>query len=80
MAVAAIAGALTQSVIGWCAGATGIRDLAQLSGGASQETWSFVIEQPDGDIAAILRRSPPGYGSVSGRAAGLDVEDRKSVV
>ncbi|NEW86045.1 phosphotransferase family protein [Rhodopseudomonas sp. WA056] len=74
MAAAAIADALKKSVVGWCAGATGIRDLAQLSGGASQETWSFVIERPDGDIAAILRRSPPGYGSVSGRAAGLDVE------
>ncbi|WP_420133783.1 phosphotransferase family protein [Rhodopseudomonas sp.] len=70
----AIADALAHSVRRWCAGATGIRAAAQLSGGASQETWSFVIERPDGDIAAILRRSPPGYGSVSGRAAGLDAE------
>ncbi|RJF66796.1 phosphotransferase family protein [Rhodopseudomonas palustris] len=74
MAAPAIADALAHSVKRWCAGATGIRAAAQLSGGASQETWSFVIERPDGDIAAILRRSPPGYGSVSGRAAGLDAE------
>ncbi|MCG6203297.1 phosphotransferase family protein [Rhodopseudomonas sp. HC1] len=74
MTKAAIADALAHSVRRWCAGATGIRAAAQLSGGASQETWSFVIERPDGDVAAILRRSPPGYGSVSGRAAGLDAE------
>ncbi|NEW93782.1 phosphotransferase family protein [Rhodopseudomonas sp. BR0M22] len=74
MSQAAFVDALARSVRRWCAGATGIRAAAQLSGGASQETWSFVIERPDGDIAAILRRSPPGYGSVSGRAAGLDVE------
>jgi aminoglycoside phosphotransferase (APT) family kinase protein len=74
MSQAAFVDALARSVRRWCAGATGIRAAAQLSGGASQETWSFLIERPDGDIAAILRRSPPGYGSVSGRAAGLDVE------
>jgi aminoglycoside phosphotransferase (APT) family kinase protein len=74
MAQAAIADALAHSVRRWCAGATGVRAAAQLSGGASQETWSFVIERPEGEIAAILRRSPPGYGSVSGRAAGLDAE------
>ncbi|ABD08299.1 Aminoglycoside phosphotransferase [Rhodopseudomonas palustris HaA2] len=74
MAATAFVEALARSVRSWCAGATGVRDVAQLSGGASQETWSFVIERPDGDIAAILRRSPPGYGSVSGRAAGLEVE------
>ncbi|MGP9811747.1 phosphotransferase family protein [Rhodopseudomonas sp. NSM] len=74
MAATAFVEALARSVRSWCAGATGVRDVAQLSGGASQETWSFVIERPDGDVAAILRRSPPGYGSVSGRAAGLDAE------
>ena len=29
---------------------------------------------PDGDIGAILRRAPPGYGAAPGRAAGLDAE------
>ena len=38
------------------------------------QSGAMVIERPDGDVPAILRRSPPGYGSVSGRAAGLDVE------
>jgi len=76
MAAVAFEDALARSVRRWCAGATGVRAAAQLSGGASQETWSFVIERPGGDIDAILRRSPPGYGSVSGRAAGLDAEAR----
>ncbi|WP_022724242.1 phosphotransferase family protein [Rhodopseudomonas sp. B29] len=74
MAAADLAELLGQSVRAWCAGATGIRDLVQLSGGASQETLSFTIERAGGDLAAILRRSPPGYGSVSGRAAGLAAE------
>ncbi|CCD88468.1 conserved protein of unknown function [Bradyrhizobium sp. ORS 285] len=55
-------------------GATGVRGAAKLSGGASQETWRFDILHPDGDIGAILRRSPKGYGAAPGRAAGLDNE------
>jgi aminoglycoside phosphotransferase (APT) family kinase protein len=47
---------------------------ARLSGGASQETWSFDITHPDGAIGAILRRAPAGYGAAPGRAAGLDAE------
>lgn len=49
-------------------------DAKRLSGGASQETWSFDIAHPDGIIGAILRRAPPGYGAAPGRAAGLDAE------
>ena len=49
-------------------------DATRLSGGASQETWSFDITHPDGLIGAILRRAPPGYGAAPGRAAGLDAE------
>ena len=49
-------------------------DAKRLSGGASQETWSFDITHPDGAIGAILRRAPPGYGAAPGRAAGLDAE------
>lgn len=49
-------------------------DAKRLSGGASQETWSFDITHPKGDIGAILRRAPPGYGAAPGRAAGLDAE------
>ncbi len=58
----------------WCNGATGVTDAKRLSGGASQETWSFDITHPDGAIAAILRRAPSGYGAAPGRAAGLDAE------
>ncbi|ABE39098.1 aminoglycoside phosphotransferase [Rhodopseudomonas palustris BisB5] len=71
---AAFEDALARSVQNWCAGATGIRAAAQLSGGASQETWAFTIERPDGDVDAILRRAPPGYGAAPSRAAGLDAE------
>ena len=49
-------------------------DAVRLSGGASQETWSFDIVHPDGNIGAILRRAPPGYGAAPSRAAGLDAE------
>lgn len=65
---------LRASVRVWCEGATDIRDAKRLSGGASQETWSFDIVHPDGDIGAILRRAPPGYGAAPTRAAGLDAE------
>jgi aminoglycoside phosphotransferase (APT) family kinase protein len=65
---------LTRCVTRWCAGATGIANAARLSGGASQETWSFDILHPDGNIGAILRRAPSGYGAAPERAAGLDAE------
>ena len=43
----------------------------ELSGGASQETWSFDIVHPNGIIGAILRRAPQGFGaSPRGRRAG----------
>jgi len=58
----------------WCPGATGVTGAAKLSGGASQETWSFDIVHPDGNIGAILRRAPPGYGAAPSRAAGLAAE------
>ena len=48
----------------------------KLSGGASQETWSFDIVRPNGHVGAILRRSPKGYGAAPTRAAGLDAEAR----
>jgi aminoglycoside phosphotransferase (APT) family kinase protein len=66
--------ALGRCVASWCPGATGVTNAAKLSGGASQETWSFDIQHPGGDIGAILRRSPPGYGAAPSRAAGLDAE------
>ncbi|MDO9298993.1 MAG: phosphotransferase family protein [Bradyrhizobium sp.] len=66
--------ALGRCVASWCPGATGVTNAARLSGGASQETWSFDIVHPDGVIGAILRRAPPGYGAAPSRAAGLDAE------
>jgi aminoglycoside phosphotransferase (APT) family kinase protein len=65
---------LQRCVISWCSGATGVTDAVRLSGGASQETWSFDIIHPDGDIGAILRRAPQGYGAAPSRAAGLGAE------
>jgi aminoglycoside phosphotransferase (APT) family kinase protein len=67
---------LGRSVASWCPGATGVVGAAKLSGGASQETWSFDIVHPDGNIGAILRRAPQGYGAAPGRAAGLQAESK----
>jgi aminoglycoside phosphotransferase (APT) family kinase protein len=65
---------LGRSVASWCPGATGVVGAVRLSGGASQETWSFDIVHPDGNIGAILRRAPQGYGAAPTRAAGLNAE------
>ena len=61
-------------VASWYPGAIGVANSLRLSGGASQETWSFDIMHPDGLVGAILRRAPPGYGASPSRAAGLDAE------
>jgi aminoglycoside phosphotransferase (APT) family kinase protein len=65
---------LFRCVAAWCPGATGVTGAAKLSGGASQETWTFDIVHANGNIGAILRRAPPGYGASPSRAAGLDAE------
>jgi aminoglycoside phosphotransferase (APT) family kinase protein len=65
---------LTRCVATWCPGATAVTGAAKLSGGASQETWSFDIVHPDGTIGAVLRRAPKGYGAAPSRAAGLENE------
>jgi aminoglycoside phosphotransferase (APT) family kinase protein len=65
---------LTRCVLSWYPGATGVTGAAKLSGGASQETWSFDIEHAGGRFGAILRRAPPGYGAPSSHAPGLDAE------
>ena len=65
---------LGRCVASWYPGATGVAGAEKLSGGASQETWSFDILHPDGAVGAILRRSPQGYGAAPTRAAGLDAE------
>jgi aminoglycoside phosphotransferase (APT) family kinase protein len=65
---------LTRCVVAFYPGASGATGAAKLSGGASQETWSFDIVHPDGPVGAILRRAPQGYGASPSRAAGLDAE------
>jgi aminoglycoside phosphotransferase (APT) family kinase protein len=65
-----------RNVASWCPGATGVTSAVRLSGGASQETWSFDIVHPGGNIGAILRRAPSGYGAAPARAAGLNAEAR----
>jgi aminoglycoside phosphotransferase (APT) family kinase protein len=66
--------ALGRCVASWYPGASGVAGAVRLSGGASQETWSFDIVHPDGIFGAILRRAPQGYGAAPSRAAGLNAE------
>jgi aminoglycoside phosphotransferase (APT) family kinase protein len=56
------------------AGAEGIAGLRRLTGGASQETWSFAICAPGGPSQWILRRSPPGVVKRSTLSCGLATE------
>jgi aminoglycoside phosphotransferase (APT) family kinase protein len=67
---------LERCVASWCPGATGVASLVRLSGGASQETWSFDIVRPGETIGAILRRAPSGHGAAPARAAGLIAESK----
>jgi hypothetical protein len=46
---------LGDCVASWYPGASGVTGAVRLSGGASQETWSFDIVHPDGNVGAILR-------------------------
>src|ERR1700731_4408735 len=63
--------ALGRCVASWYPGATGVTGAVRLSGGASQETWSFVIVHPDGNMAAILRpQDDLGTGFVMARVEG----------
>ncbi len=65
---------LARQVGSWYPGATAVTAAERLSGGASQETWRFDIVHPDGNVGAILRCAPKGYGAAPSRAAGLDAE------
>lgn len=67
---------LKRCVASFYPGVTGVAGAAKLSGGASQETWSFDIVHAGGRFGAILRRSPKGYGAAPSRAAGLAAEAR----
>src|SRR2546423_9203779 len=65
---------LGRCVASWYPGVTGVINAIRLSGGASQETWSFDIEHPGGNVGAILRRAPQGYGAGAARAARVESE------
>ena len=65
---------LGRCVASWYPGASGVDGAAKLSGGASQETWTFDIVHPDGNVGAILRRSPPGYGASPSPSRGVDLD------
>jgi aminoglycoside phosphotransferase (APT) family kinase protein len=65
---------LGRCVASWYPGATGVTGAARLSGGASQETWKFDIVHPDGNVGAILRRSPPGYAASPSPSRGVDLD------
>jgi aminoglycoside phosphotransferase (APT) family kinase protein len=65
---------LGRCVTAWYPGAIGVANSVRLSGGASQETWSFDIMHRDGLFGAILRRAPSGCGAAPTRAAGLNAE------
>jgi len=65
---------LGRCVASWYPGATGVTGAVRLSGGASQETWSFDIVHPNGKVGAILRRAPKSHGAAPTRAAGLNAE------
>ena len=67
---------LARCVASWFPGAIGVAHATKLSGGASQETWSFDIVHVEGTTGAILRRAPKGYGAAPTRAAGLEAEAR----
>lgn len=56
-------------------GSQGIAALTRLSGGASQETWSFQSIEPDGNRRLILRRAPGGDRQHD-TAVGMETEAR----
>lgn len=55
------------------AGGNGIEALRRLSGGASQELWSFTVNTTTGPVAAVLRRAPLGAPDRP-TAAGMEAE------
>ncbi|ABS64683.1 aminoglycoside phosphotransferase [Parvibaculum lavamentivorans DS-1] len=69
-----MAAALTQTVLRHINGATGADGLKRLSGGASQETWSFDATTEGQPIPLILRRAPGGERAPSATAVPLETE------
>ena len=55
-------------------GTNGIRNLRRLSGGATQETWSFEAVRSDSVTPLILRRAPRAFQGEERQAIGLVAE------
>lgn len=55
-----LADAFLQLMVTEFPGATGVREVRRLSGGASQETWAFTLDAATGAQRCILRRAPGG--------------------
>ena len=56
-------------------GASGVAELRRLSGGASQETWSFDVQRDGGTLPLVLRRRARGPAQQAlGAAIELEVE------
>ena len=55
--------ALTQGLAGVFGPGAVVQGLKRLSGGASQETWAFDLQQGGATQALILRRAPAGRGT-----------------
>ena len=64
---------LNRLAIGLFPGASGIANLTRLSGGASQETWSFDILTGANARPLVLRRAPAGYRAPF-RSVGIETE------
>jgi aminoglycoside phosphotransferase (APT) family kinase protein len=55
-------------------GATGIANLARLSGGANKETWSLDVQRGDGTLPLVLRRAPRGVEVLRSNLLSLERE------
>jgi aminoglycoside phosphotransferase (APT) family kinase protein len=69
-----LAAALTRAVRRRLPGATGVAELRRLSGGASQETWSFDATTAGAPLPLVLRRRPGGAGSAVALGMALPLE------
>jgi aminoglycoside phosphotransferase (APT) family kinase protein len=71
---------LREQLITFCSARIGqtvdVRDLARLSGGASRETWSFLLSDGQDERRLVLRRDPPGAPAQSERQAEFELLQR----
>jgi len=61
-------------------GATEVRDLRRLSGGANQETWSFDTSIEGTNLPLILRRAPGGARNLAANASTLTLETEAKLI